>query len=123
MKIGIHITHEAVQKIGGIGSVIAGLLTADSYKFYFDRSFLYGPLFNLDGSATTRLGKDGLVLYSGIDNYDTEKYAYIFSPIEKKYNISVVYGKRIMSNETNPNNFTETEIILLYINNMKTEYV
>ena len=27
MKIGIHITHEAVQKIGGIGSVIAGLLT------------------------------------------------------------------------------------------------
>jgi len=123
MKIAIHITHEAVQKIGGIGSVIAGLLTSDSYKNYFDKSLLYGPLFNSEGTATSRLGKDGLVLYSGIDNYDTEKYAYLFSNIEKKYNISIVYGKRMITNESNSNNFTETETVLVHINNMKSEYV
>ncbi|OGE86001.1 MAG: hypothetical protein A2Y39_02960 [Candidatus Delongbacteria bacterium GWF2_40_14] len=123
MKIGIHITHEAVQKIGGIGSVIAGLLTANSYNHFFDRNILYGPLFNSDGSPTSRLGKDGVVLYSGIDNYDTEKYAHIFSPIEKKYGVGIVYGKRIIPNETNPNNFSETETILVHINSMKTEHV
>ena len=123
MKIGIHITHEAVQKIGGIGSVVAGLLTANSYNHFFDRNILYGPLFNTDGSATTRLGKDGIVLYSGIDNYDTEKYTHIFSPIEKKYGIGIVYGKRIIPNETNANNFSETETILVHINNMKQEHV
>ncbi len=123
MRTGIHITHEAVQKIGGIGSVIAGLLTSDSYKHFFDRSILYGPLFNTDGPATSRLGKDGVVLYSGIDNYDTEKYTYIFSPIEKKYNISIVYGRRMIVNESNPGLYTNTETILVHINNIKTEAV
>jgi hypothetical protein len=123
MKIAVHITHEAVQKIGGIGSVIAGLLTAGSYNNYFDRNILFGPLFNSEGTASSRLGKDGVVLYSGIDNYDTEKYAHIFSPIEKKYNIAIVYGKRIIANETNPNNFCEAETILVHINNMRTDLV
>jgi glycosyltransferase involved in cell wall biosynthesis len=122
MRTGIHITHEAVQKIGGIGSVIAGLLTAQSYNRFFDRTILYGPLFNTDGSPSSRLGKDGVVRYSGIDNYDTEKFTHIFSPIEKKYGIGIVYGKRIIPNETDPNNFCETETILVHINNMKTEY-
>lgn len=123
MKTGIHITHEAVQKIGGIGSVIAGLLTSDSYKVFFDRSVLYGPLFNTDGPASSRLGRDGVVLYSGIDNYDTEKYAYIFSPIEKKYNISIVYGRRMIVNESNPGHYINTDTILVHINNIKTEAV
>ncbi len=123
MKTAVHITHEAVQKIGGIGSVIAGLLTSDSYRHFFDRSILYGPLFNTDGPASSRLGKDGIVLYSGIDNYDTEKYAYIFSPIEKKYNISIVYGKRMIVNESNPGLYTNTETILVHINNIRPEAV
>ncbi|MDA3838759.1 MAG: hypothetical protein PF574_07240 [Candidatus Delongbacteria bacterium] len=118
MKIAVHITHEAVQKIGGIGSVIAGLLTAEPYDEYFGRSILYGPLFNTEGTASSRLGKDGVVLYSGIDQYDTDKFKHIFSPIEKKYNISIVYGKRIVSSETDPNNYQETETILVHINNM-----
>jgi glycosyltransferase involved in cell wall biosynthesis len=123
MRVAVHITHEAVQKIGGIGSVIAGLLTSGSYNNFFDRDLLYGPLFNTEGTASSRLGKDGVVLYSGIDNYDTEKYAHIFSPIERKYNIGIVYGKRIIANETNPNNFCESETILVHINNMRTDLI
>lgn len=123
MKIALHITHEAVQKIGGIGSVIAGLVTSPSYRNYYDRTVLYGPLFNTEGNPSSRLGKDGIVLYSGIDSYDVEKYAHIFGPIEKKYGIGIVYGKRIMANETNPGNANETETILVHINNMKTETV
>ncbi len=29
--IAVHVTHEAVEKMGGIGAVIAGLVTTDSY--------------------------------------------------------------------------------------------
>ena len=123
MKIALHITHEAVQKIGGIGSVIAGLVTSPSYRNYYDRTILYGPLFNTEENPSTRLGKDGLVLYSGVDNYDVEKYTHIFAPIEKKYGIGIVYGKRIIANETNPGNVNEIETILVHINNMKTETV
>ncbi|MBN2788588.1 MAG: glycosyltransferase [Candidatus Delongbacteria bacterium] len=123
MKIAVHITHEAVQKIGGIGSVIAGLITADPYKEYFGRSFLYGPLFNTEGTASSRLGKDGVVLYSGLDQYDIDKYTHVFSPIEKKYNISIVYGKRIVSSETDPNDYQETETILVHINNMFQDHI
>lgn len=121
MKIALHITHEAVQKIGGIGSVIAGLVTSPSYRNYYDRTILYGPLFNMEGNPSSRLGKDGIVLYSGIDNYDMEKYTHIFAPIEKKYGISIVYGKRIMANETNTGHGNEVETILIHINSMKTE--
>ncbi len=121
MKTAVHITHEAVQKIGGIGSVIAGLATSPSYNSYYDRTIMYGPLFNSEGNPSSRLGKDGVVLYSGIDNYDVEKFTHIFSPIEKKYGVGIVYGKRIIANETDPNNSNETDIILIHVNNMRTD--
>ena len=32
MKSVVHVTHEAVQKIGGIGAVLHGLLTSKAYS-------------------------------------------------------------------------------------------
>lgn len=119
MKIASHITHEAVQKIGGIGSVINGLCTSDKYRQYFDKTLLYGPLFNYSENVTSRLGRDGEVFYSSIDNLDTGEHHKRFYHIIQKYNIDIVYGKRILVSDFNVNKKNEVDIVLVGINRMK----
>ena len=38
----VHVTHEAVEKIGGIGAVLAGLMTAEAYAKIVSRTILLG---------------------------------------------------------------------------------
>jgi len=42
--IHVHVTHEAVRKVGGIGAVLQGLVTAKTYRAAVDRIILVGPL-------------------------------------------------------------------------------
>lgn len=118
MKIGVHITHEAVQKIGGIGSVLSGLCSSDRYKTFFDKTLLYSPLFYNPGDIFTKLGKGGKVLYSNRDHYDEGGFESIFKPIIDKYNVNIVYGKRLLSNEFNSLKNIEVDILLVDINGM-----
>jgi len=118
MKIAAHITHEAVQKIGGIGSVINGLCTSDKYRGFFDKTLLYGPLFNYSENVTSRLGKDGEVLYSSIDNLDADEYHLKFYQITQKYNVDIVFGKRILVSDFNINKKNKVDIVLIGINRM-----
>ena len=39
-----HITHEAVDHIGGIGTVLAGLITSKNYQSQVRRTILVGPI-------------------------------------------------------------------------------
>ena len=77
----VHVTHEAIGKIGGIGAVLEGLFTAPSYLDEIDRSILVCPLFNCDGDVSTRLGEDGEVLYSSIDGLTNTSYYQSFRHI------------------------------------------
>jgi glycosyltransferase involved in cell wall biosynthesis len=122
-KIGIHITHEAVQKIGGIGSVINGLCTADRYKSFFEKTVLYGPLFSTGGDVSGRLGKGGEVLYSNHDNFDAGRYHTLFCALLVKYSIDIVYGRRTLVNEFNVNKKNVVEVILVNIDRMNLERV
>ncbi|HQJ41410.1 MAG TPA: hypothetical protein PK449_07615, partial [Exilispira sp.] len=79
MKYAIHITHEAVQKIGGIGAVISGACTADNYKSFYDRTLLYGPAFYSSSDLFSKLGRGGEVLYSNADYFDKGNYHEIFA--------------------------------------------
>ncbi len=123
MRVAVHITHEALYKIGGIGEVINNLCTSPSYLSYFDKTLLYGPLFEYLGSPSSRLGKDGIVFYSSKDNYDTGHFGIYFNPILEKYNIDVVYGKRRVVNELNPKNKATVDILLVDITYIKKEIV
>ena len=40
----VHVTHEAVEKVGGIGAVLSGLMTAEAYGASVSRTVLVGPL-------------------------------------------------------------------------------
>ena len=72
MKTLVHVTHEAVQKIGGIGAVLQGVLTSRSYIDAVERTILLGPLFTTEGGAEDRLGPTGEVLYSSVDGLDKQ---------------------------------------------------
>ena len=90
----VHVTHEAVEKVGGIGAVIAGLVTAEAYAKSVKRTILLGPLFRSDNPANRRLGSAGRVIYSSIDAVYNKAWGEKFSPIERTYDVGIVYGKR-----------------------------
>lgn len=90
----VHVTHEAVGKIGGIGAVLEGFFTCKSYLNAIDRSIIVGPLFSSEGSVSDRLGSDGEVLYSSVDGFVNTGYASAFQKIQSLYNVGVVYGRR-----------------------------
>ncbi len=90
----VHVTHETVGKVGGIGAVLKGFFTCKSYLDTVDRSILVGPLFTTEGSASERLGEYGEVLYSSIDGFVNTGYTPAFRKIEKYYNTGIIYGRR-----------------------------
>ncbi len=90
----VHVTHEAVGKIGGIGAVLEGFFTCRGYLDAVKRSILVGPLFSTEGPASNRLGENGEVLYSSVDGIVNSQHASTFRMIENFYNVSIVYGKR-----------------------------
>ena len=90
----VHVTHEAVGKIGGIGEVLQGFFTCPSYLKAVERSILVGPLFSTEGSVKDRLGRDGEVLYSSVDGFLNPSYRGAFEKIEACYGVGIVYGRR-----------------------------
>ena len=90
----VHVTHEAIGKIGGIGAVLEGLFTSKSYLESVERSILISPMFTREGDRTTRLGPDSEVLYSSLDGIINTPYARTFQKLEDFFNIKIVYGTR-----------------------------
>ncbi len=123
MRVAIHITHEALYKVGGIGEVINQLCTSPYYLSLFDKTLLYGPLFEYIGSSSTRLGKDGIVFYSSKDLYDSGNFYRIFRTLLEKYSIDIVYGKRRIINEFNPKKISTVDVLLVDITHMKKDII
>ncbi|MHC4118516.1 MAG: glycosyltransferase family protein [Planctomycetota bacterium] len=95
----VHVTHETVDKVGGIGAVLQGFFTCQSYLDAVDRSILVGPLFTTEGSVSGRLGENSEVLYSSIDRFVNTGYAPAFHKIENLYNVGIIYGTRTFVDE------------------------
>jgi len=95
----VHVTHETVDKVGGIGAVLHGFFTSKLYLDAVERSILIGPLFTTEGSASERLGENSEVLYSSIDEFVNTGYAPAFHKIENLYNAGIVYGRRTFVDE------------------------
>ena len=113
--VAIHVTHEAIQKIGGIGSVLHGLLTSKEYQKKFPISLLYTPLFYSEWSFEKRLGKKAEVLYSKRDGYCPEPWKKIFGPIEEKFGVAITYGKKHFAKEHSGENPTVANIVAVDI--------
>jgi hypothetical protein len=94
MQTVVHVTHEAIQKIGGIGAVLQGLFTSRNYLDQVHRNILIGPYWPTDMTGEQRLGPTGEVLYSSLDNIMRTPLAARFREIEQQYNVSLIYGRR-----------------------------
>lgn len=90
-----HVTHEAVEQLGGIGTVLEGLMCSPVYQKHVKRSILVGPTSaGITPDPEKRLGEHGQVLYSTVDQIDRAGLAGRFRPIEWAFNVAIVYGKR-----------------------------
>ncbi len=111
MTIAIHVTHEAIQKIGGIGAVIRGLAVTPVYQQAFPRTLLYTPLFDRDGPIENRLGPDADVLFSHIDGIDVNGWGERLRPIEERFGIHVVFGRKRLRAEHGGDGSAEVDIL------------
>lgn len=94
MTIAVHITHEAIKKMGGIGTVLDGLICEASYHHHFEKTLLYTPLFHRTSDPSQRLGENSELLYSSIDQIDRASWSQKFEPIEQTFGIRIAYGKK-----------------------------
>ncbi|MGH7179918.1 MAG: hypothetical protein ACREJC_21255 [Tepidisphaeraceae bacterium] len=99
MQTVVHVTHEAIQKIGGIGAVLQGLLTSRVYLDQIPRNILVGPFWPGEELGDRRLGPQGEVLYSSMDSLSRSPLAERFREIEQQYDVGIVYGRRKFSDK------------------------
>ncbi|TWT39969.1 hypothetical protein RAS1_43590 [Phycisphaerae bacterium RAS1] len=88
----IHVTHEAVYKVGGIGTVLEGLINSRPYRDQVGRTVLVCPLFYPE--KPSRLGAGAIVEYSPLDQIYGSPYADAFRRIESDWNVRLVYGRK-----------------------------
>lgn len=111
LSIVVHVTHEAIQKMGGIGAVLEGLLTTHTYKESIKRTFLVGPLF--PGADLSSLDT---ILYRAAEGITETRHADALSKIEQTYGVAIVYGQREFADE-NQNISLLTDVILVDVSN------
>ncbi len=116
-----HVTHEAVEQLGGIGTVLEGLMTSPAYKKVVKRSILVGPTqAHAGGDPRKRLGEAGEVLYSSVDHFDPHGFGARFKPIEWAFHVNVVYGRR-RYDPPQQGRDGEAEVLLIDVNNPNRE--
>jgi len=113
----VHVTHEAVHKIGGIGAVLDGLITAHEYRERVTRTILVGPLFSRRGGLESRLGAGGVVLYSSIDGKCDYPAAAELRAIQEKYGVEIVYGRRPLTSPDTGERI-DTEVLLVDVHHI-----
>src|SRR5262245_36182648 len=119
-----HVTHEACEKIGGIGSVLEGFITSPVYQAHVKRTILVGPYSNhLESVGSERLGPDGTVLYSTIDHIDELGLGGKLHPIEMAFNVTFIYGRRRFQLPGSEDHTGESEVLLIDVFNINAQRV
>lgn len=123
MRIAVHITHESVKKLGGIGAVLNGICTTNAYKNFFDTTVIYGPLFQLPEEAFSELEKGGKVLFSSHNSHDEGNFQMIFAELIKKYQMEIIYGQRVLASELDKSKQAIVDVFLIDVHNMDPQEV
>lgn len=122
IPLAIHATHEAGAKVGGIGSVLDGILSARQYNRQVERTILVGPMFGWDPLQMERLHDphNGVqIRYSslhGILYGVSEPVQQALRTVEQTFQVALLYGQRRFGNE-------EHEILLVDASNPHMEHV
>ena len=106
----IHVTHEAVYKVGGIGTVLEGLINSRPYRDNIGRTVLVCPLFYPENQE--RFGHGGVTEYSSLDQIYEGPYARAFEQVERDFGVRIAYGRRPLEDEPSARR-TACEILLI----------
>ncbi len=124
IKTGLHISHEAAKKLGGIGAVLSGVCNTEVYQNNFQKTIFYGPLFT-DVITTEKelLGDNGKITFSSLKvggkKVAVDELSEQFQNICLNYDIDIVYGYRTIYDEIAPDHNTEVQIVLVGIKNLR----
>lgn len=118
----VHVTHEAIHKIGGIGAVLHGLLTSRVYLDCADRNILVGPYWQTGEHGDHRLGADGHVLYSSLDGIRRTPLADALIEIEKRYGVAIIYGRRTFS-DARSGVSSQPEVLLIDVSRYEADRI
>ncbi|MFQ5429471.1 MAG: hypothetical protein ACE5E1_04095 [Phycisphaerae bacterium] len=118
----VHVTHEAVLKMGGIGAVLEGLITAHEYVRSVHRTILLCPLFTTEGDADSRLGPTGEVHYSSLDGRCDHPMAGAFREIQQRFGVEIVYGHRLLRDALSGRE-QRPEVVLIDVSGARPEEV
>ena len=110
----VHVTHEAVQKVGGIGAVLQGLITSSAYAEAIDRTILLGPL--PDPHSSEPLGLDGTVVYDNSRAIWSAEIGPALYRIEVSRGVRIVYGRRRVGGSGIAEGGSEVEVVLVDVN-------
>jgi hypothetical protein len=117
MRTLIHVTHEAVQKVGGIGAVLQGFFTSEAYNASIGRSILVGPG---DAGMLDPLAKAGKVLYSSIGGIDEGGWGAKLRPVQERFDVGIIYGKRTFKDKTTGVE-SSPEVLLIDVSHPNTD--
>ncbi|MCP3904550.1 MAG: glycosyltransferase family 4 protein [Planctomycetes bacterium] len=91
----VHVTHEAAEQYGGIGTVLEGILTSPVYQDHVERSILIGPFAeHIHVEPSERLGPRSKLLFSSMDGIDELDLKGRLQPIEWAFDVKIIYGRR-----------------------------
>jgi hypothetical protein len=109
----IHITHEAYEKMGGIGAVLEGLVTTRAYQSVVARTILIGTG---EVPPKTPAAEEVTVLYETgrppAEAFETAALADAFRQIEAATGVRILYGVRSVPCPLETRH-TEVELLLL----------
>lgn len=116
----IHVTHEAVYKVGGIGTVLEGLINSRPYRDGVGRTVLVCPLFYPENPE--RFGPGGILEYSSLDHVYEGPYADAFRQIERDFGVRIAYGRRPLEDEASARR-TVCEVLLIDLRGINRQQV
>jgi hypothetical protein len=100
IQLAFYATREAAVKLGGVGTVLESLLSADAYVQQVQRTILVGPMFTRDTAEMARLQspQNGLTIFysslHGIFDGVDEAVRSALQGIEQTFQVALLYGKR-----------------------------
>lgn len=119
----VHVTHEAAEKVGGIGTVLEGLLTSPAYQAQVERSILIGPFAeHVPMDPGERLGPRSRLLYSSLDGIDEVNLGGRLKPIEWAFDVRILYGTRVFD-VPGSDRVGEAEVVLIDVFKINQERV
>ncbi len=118
----VHLTGTIFDQGLNNRSTLEGWLTSETYQHSIERSIIVAPLLASQNTHNDRLGPEGEILYSTLDNINHTELGPVFDKIEGHLKVKLVYGFQTFSHPTT-HAPTRVETLLLGVRHMSRSIV